>query len=160
VFGAGGAVSLVGDASLGFDLDGGWSLSGAWRRMWTRPDHGGLIAGGTLRSTAFSFDIAKAGLFGTGDRGALRLAQPLRVTHGGLDLMLPVAYDYDTGAATFGRRTYNLAPTGRELVIEASYGLSLFGGDLIANTWWRRDPGHIAALPDDKGAALRFSMGF
>lgn len=160
VFGAGGAVSLVGDASLGLDLDGGWSLSGAWRRMWTRPDHGGLIAGGTLRSTAFSFDIAKAGLFGTGDRGALRLAQPLRVTHGGLDLMLPVAYDYDTGAATFGRRTYNLAPSGRELVVEASYALSLFGGDLIANIWWRRDPGHIAALPDDKGAALRFAMGF
>ncbi|MGV7122834.1 S8 family serine peptidase [Sphingopyxis sp. 550A] len=160
VFGAGGAVSLVGDASLGLDLDGGWSLSGAWRRMWTRPDRGGLIAGGTLRSAAFSFDIAKAGLFGPGDRGALRLAQPLRVTHGGLDLMLPVAYDYDTGAATFARRTYNLAPTGRELVAEASYALSLFGGDLIANIWWRGDPGHIAALPDDKGVALRFAMGF
>ena len=74
--------------------------------------------------------------------------------------MLPVAYDYASGRTDFGRRTYNLAPTGRELVVEASYALSLFGGDLIANTWWRRDPGHIAAMPDDRGAALRFTRGF
>jgi len=83
-----------------------------------------------------------------------------RVARGGIDLLLPVAYDYASGRADFGRRTYNLAPTGRELVAEASYALPLLGGDLIANTWWRRDPGHIAAMPDDKGAALRFTMGF
>ena len=160
VFGASGAASLVGDASLGLNLDGGWSLAAAWRQMWTHPDRGGLVAGGTLRSNAFSFDVAKAGLFGPGDRAALRFAQPLRVAHGGLDLMLPVAYDYDTATAEFGRRTYNLAPTGRELVAEASYAMTLFGGDLIANTWWRRDPGHIAAMPDDKGLALRFTTGF
>ena len=35
-----------------------------------------------------------------------------------------------------------------------------FGGDLLLNTWWRKDPGHIAAMPDDRGAALRFTMGF
>ena len=74
--------------------------------------------------------------------------------------MLPVVHDYASGHTDFGRRTYNLAPTGRELVVEASYALSLFGGDLIANTWWRRDPGHIAAMPDDRGAALRFTKGF
>ena len=78
----------------------------------------------------------------------------------GVDLMLPVAHDYASGRTDFARRPYNLAPTGRELVVEASYALSLLGGDLIANTWIRRDPGHIAALPDDKGAALRFTLGF
>ncbi|MBW8296424.1 S8 family peptidase [Sphingopyxis sp.] len=160
VFGAGGATSLVGDASLGIDLANGWSLSGAWRQMWTRPDRGGLVAGGALWSSAFSFDIAKAQLFRSGDRAALRFAQPLRVSRGGIDLLLPVAHDYASGQTDFGRRTYNLAPTGRELVVEASYALSLLGGDLIANSWVRRDPGHIAAMPDDKGAALRFTMGF
>lgn len=59
-----------------------------------------------------------------------------------------------------GARLNDLAPTGRELVVEASYALPLFGGDVVANSWWRRDPGHIAAMPDDKGAALRFTMGF
>lgn len=160
LFGGGGATSLIGDANVGIDLAGGWSLSGAWRQMWTRPDRGGLVTGGALWSTAFSFDIARAGLLRPDDRAALRLAQPLRVARGGIDLLLPVAYDYASGRTDFGRRTYNLAPTGRELVVEASYALSLFGGDLIANAWVRRDPGHIAALPDDRGGALRFTMGF
>ncbi|WP_251644074.1 S8 family peptidase [Sphingopyxis alaskensis] len=159
-FGAGGATSLVGDAGLIFDAPGRWQIGGAWRQMWTRPDARGLVAGGALWSAAFSFDIAKAGLVRPGDRAALRFAQPLRVARGGIDLMLPVAYDHGSGRADFGRRIYNLAPTGRELVVEASYALPLFGGDLIANSWWRRDPGHIAAMPDDKGAALRFTMGF
>ncbi len=160
VFGSRGATSLVGDASLGVTLTKGWSLTGAWRQMWTRPDRAGLVAGGALWSSAFSVDIAKAGLFRPGDRAALRMAQPLRVARGGVDLMLPVAHDYASGRTDFARRPYNLAPTGRELVVEASYALSLLGGDLIANTWIRRDPGHIAALPDDKGAALRFTLGF
>lgn len=160
VFGSGGATSLVGDASVGVDLANGWRLSGAWRQMWTRPDRGGLVAGGTLWSSAFSFDVAKAALLRPGDRAALRVAQLLRVARGGIDLLLPVAHDYASGRTDFDRRTYNLAPTGRELVIEASYALSLLGGDLIANTWWRQDPGHIAAMPDDKGAALRFTLGF
>ena len=159
-FGARGATSLVGDANLAFDLANGWRLSGAWRQMWTRPDRGGLITGGALWSSAFSFDVAKAGLLRRGDRAALRLGQPLRVARGGIDLQLPVAHDYASGRTDFDRRSYNLAPTGRELVVEASYAVSLFGGDLIANSWWRQDPGHIAAMPDDKGAALRFTLGF
>ncbi|MBA3939817.1 MAG: peptidase S8 [Sphingopyxis sp.] len=159
-FGAGGATSLVGDASLALDMRGDWTVAAAWRQMWTRPDRQGLVAGGALRSSAFSFDVAKAHLLRPGDRAALRLAQPLRVARGGIDLTLPVAYDYETGTAAFGRRTYDLAPTGRELVVEASYGAALFGGDLLLNTWWRKDPGHIAAMPDDRGAALRFTMGF
>ncbi|MDR7058084.1 MULTISPECIES: S8 family peptidase [unclassified Sphingopyxis] len=160
MFGAGGATSLVGDASFILDVRDDWKVAAAWRQMWTRPDSQGLIAGGVLWSTAFSFDIAKANLMRPGDRVALRFAQPLRVARGGIDLMLPVAHDYATGRTDFGRRSYNLAPTGRELVVEASYALSLFGGELIANSWWRRDPGHIAAMPDDRGAALRFTMGF
>ncbi|MBJ7502292.1 MAG: S8 family serine peptidase, partial [Sphingopyxis sp.] len=160
VFGAGGATSLVGDAGITLDMRDDWQIAAAWRQIWTKPEAHGLVAGGALRSTAFSFDVAKANLVQSGDRAALRLAQPLRVASGGIDLTLPIAYDYETRTADFARRTYNLAPTGRELVVEASYAMSLFGGDLIANTWWRRDPGHIAAIPDDKGAALRFTLGF
>ncbi len=76
VFGAGGATSLVGDASFGADLAPGWSLSAAWRQMWTRPDRHGIVAGGGLWSSAFSFDVAKAGLLRPGDRVALALPSP------------------------------------------------------------------------------------
>ena len=159
-FAAGGATSLVGDAGVVLDMRNDWQIAANWRQMWTRPDQRGLIAGGALWSTAFSLDVAKAHLVQPGDRAALRFAQPLRVARGGIDLLLPVAHDYATGHTDFGRRTYNLAPTGRELVVEASYAMALFGGEFIANTWWRKDPGHIAAMPADQGAALRFTMGF
>jgi hypothetical protein len=49
-----------------------------------------------------------------------RFAQPLRVRSGGLNLTLPVGYDYSTLQATFGRQFVSLRPTGRERDIEAS----------------------------------------
>jgi hypothetical protein len=38
--------------------------------------------------------------------------------------------------------------------------MPLAQGHLGANLFWRRDPGHIAAMPDDKGAAIRFDWRF
>ncbi|PZQ24089.1 MAG: peptidase S8 [Sphingopyxis macrogoltabida] len=160
LFGAGGATSFVGDAGILWNPGDGWSAGAAWRGVWTRPDRTGLIAGGALRSDAFSVDIARAGLFRPRDRAALRFAQPLRVARGGIDLILPVAHDYASGRTDFAPRSYHLAPTGRERVVEASYMVALLGGNLVANMWWRQDPGHIAALPDDRGAAFRFTLGF
>jgi len=56
----------------------------------------------------------------------------------------------------------SLTPSGRELDAELSYGSSLLQGKawLGANVFYRRQPGHIATAPDDKGAAIRFSLGF
>lgn len=160
LFGAGGATSLVADASIRTDLSHGWRLGAAWRQMWTRPDRVGLVSGGQLTSTAFSIDASKTGVVRPDDHAALRLSQPLRVQSGGLGLALPIAYDAVSGRAEFGTRPYNLSPTGRELALEASYLVPFLGGDLVANSWWRRDPGHIAALPADIGGAVRFSLGF
>ena len=53
-----------------------------------------------------------------------------------------------------------LAPSGREVDIEARYSRPFAGGDLQANLYWRRDPSNIAALPDDRGVALRYALGF
>jgi hypothetical protein len=45
---------------------------------------------------------------------------------------------------------------------ELSYGATLLSGNawLGGNLFYRRQPGHIASLPDDKGAAIRFTLGF
>jgi hypothetical protein len=77
-------------------------------------------------------------------------------------MWLPTSYDYATGAATTTFRTMSLSPTGRELDAELSYGSDLLGGKawIGGNLFYRRQPGNIAAAPDDKGAALRFSLGF
>ena len=46
------------------------------------------------------FDLAKIGVLRRSDRLGFRLAQPLRVEHGGFAMMLPTAYDYATATAT------------------------------------------------------------
>ena len=86
--------------------------------------------------------------------------QPLRVRSGGLALSVPVSYDYSTRSAGYESRFFNLAPTGREIDVEAVYGVAAFGGRLSANAFARRQPGNIAALSPDLGAAIRFSLGF
>jgi hypothetical protein len=40
------------------------------------------------------------------------------------------------------------------------YGRPFIGGWLESNLYWRRDPGNIAAIPDDQGLALRYSRPF
>jgi hypothetical protein len=104
--------------------------------------------------------LTKARLFSPGDQIALRLTQPLRVRSGGLGVRLPVAYDYATGAVGYEDRTINLAPSGRELDLEAAYSLNIAGGDLGGNLFVRRQPGHISDAGDDIGGVVRIAWGF
>ncbi len=160
LYGADGATSLFADANISLTLPQNWELRAAWRQGWTR-----LAAGGARQSTdqlktsAWSFDVARDALFDARDSLALRIAQPLRVNAGGLNLTLPIGFDYATGTASFGTTHLNLAPDGREVDVEAIYSTPLWGGALSANLFWRTQPGNIAAAPDDQGAALRFTFG-
>ncbi len=155
-----GADSLFVDARLGWRLAPDWRLGAAWRGGWTRPQARGTIDGGRLLSQSFAVDLEKAGVLIGGDRLAFRLAQPLRVESGGVELSLPVDYSYATLAPTYGTRTLALAPRGRELVGELAWRAALWGGEAGASLYYRKDPGHFAAVPDDKGFAVQWSVGF
>jgi hypothetical protein len=156
VLGGGGSTTLFVDAEARHDFGGGWSSGLSARRGWTD------FAAGKFQTGAYSFDLAKTGLLSGSDRLGFRLAQPLRVEHGGLATWLPTSYDYGTETATSSLSRLSLSPSGRELDTELSYGSSLFGGNgwMGGNLFYRRDPGHIADSPDDLGAAIRFSLGF
>jgi len=157
---AGGAQSLFADARAGWSLAPGWRISAAGRLGWTRPDRSAVIGASRLVSSAWALDVERQGVFTPGDALALRVSQPLRVESGGVSLRLPVAYDYATGTATFADRSLSLAPHGRELMGELAWRGRLANGDLAASLFYRKDPGHFATLPDDKGVALRWSTGF
>jgi hypothetical protein len=154
--GGGGATTMFLDAEARHDFGGGWSGTLTARRGWTD------FTGGKFETGAYGFDLAKLGVVGKSDSLGLRIAQPLRVEHGGVAMMLPTSYDYSTGTATDTLSRLSLTPSGREVDAELSYGASLLNGNawLGANLFYRRQPGHIASLPDDKGAAIRFSLGF
>jgi hypothetical protein len=156
VLGGGGATTLFLDAEARHDFGGGWMSTLTARRGWTD------FAQGKFQTGAYAVDLVKSGVLSSRDSLGFRLSQPLRVEHGGFAMMLPTSYDYATGTATDTLSRLSLRPTGREVDAELSYGRTLIGDNawLGANLFYRRQPGHIASLPDDKGAAIRFSLSF
>lgn len=157
--GSEGADSLFLDAMVSWRPVPGWSFSGDYRRGLTAPRSGGFIAGGSrLASSAWSIDAEREGVLG--GTLALRLSQPLRVERGGLDLNLPVGWDYASEKAAFGKQRLSLSPGGREISSEVRWQGSLAGGDLTTSLFWRREPGHMATMSNDTGAAIRWSAAF
>lgn len=152
-----GSLSTFVDTAASVELGRRWTAYASYRRGWTSvAGGGGLVDHGRLVSQAFAFDLAKSRMFATGDRFALRVLQPLRVSRGGLDLTVPVGYDYATREVSYGNRTFNLAPTGREVDYEVAYGIAMLGGYLDLNAFLRTEPGNIRARNRDIGAAIRF----
>jgi hypothetical protein len=160
-FSTAGSASWFADGSASFYLGGGWGASASYRHGWTSIRGGdAMVQGGRLSSNAFALDLTRTGALARNDWIGLRVMQPLRVRSGGLDINLPVGYDYASGRVTYQQRLLNLAPTGRELTYELAYGLRLWGGNMAANAFVRTDPGHIESMRNDIGGALRFTLGF
>jgi hypothetical protein len=154
LYGSTGSSSLFLDLEARRNLGNGWSATVMGRRGWTE------FASGKFRTGAYSFDLAKFGLLRDRDRFGLRIAQPLRVEGGGMSLLLPTGYDYQTESATSSREFLSFRPSGREIDAEVSYSTGLGQGWLGANIFARRQPGHIASADPDMGAAIRYSLGF
>jgi hypothetical protein len=156
-----GARSWFADAGSTLSLGSEWRVEANYRRGWTRIAAAGLRdSADWLESDAWSADLTRFGVFSLRDSLSLRIAQPLRVRGGGLNLTLPTGYDYSTLQASFGRQFVSLSPTGRERDIEAAYATPFAGGYLSANAFWRTEPGHIEEAPNDLGVALRFIRKF
>jgi subtilisin family serine protease len=160
--GAGRASSLFADLAAQWLPGGGWRIGGSLRRGWTDAQlRQGVQGSGAIRTSAWAADIGKDRLFASVDSIGLRVAQPLRVSHGGIDLALPQGWDYATGSVTdWSSSRINLAPNGREIDYELRYRWSFLDGDVSSNLFLRRQPGNFAAMPDDLGGAVRLSWGF
>ncbi|OAN65961.1 S8 family peptidase [Sphingomonas sp. TDK1] len=159
--GAARARSLFADLGVRWTLGDGWALGGSLRKGWTDVRlREGIRGGGLIRTNAWAADLGKDGLFGPDSLG-LRIAQPLRVAHGGIGLTLPQGWDYETMSVTrWSDQRINLAPVGREIDYELRYRWRFADGDVSSNFFLRRQPGNIAAMPSDLGGAVRWSRGF
>jgi hypothetical protein len=161
IFSGAGASSHFIDSNASYDLGSGWGAFASYRRGWTNlPGSGGIVSNGRLSTDAWAFDLAKTGAFSAGDKLAFRVMQPLRVRSGGFNLSVPTSYDYATLTAGFENRFLGLAPSGREIDVEAAYSRRFLGGDLGLNAFYRKDPGHIQSIKDDVGGAVRYTLGF
>ena len=158
LFSSGGSRTTFVDATGHMDIGSGWQAFASYRHGWTRmANASGLADKGRFTTDAYAFDVSKSEALAAGDKLAFRVMQPLRVTSGGLDLTLPASYDYATGETGFEQRRFSLAPSGREIDYEVAYGRGLWGGFFDFNAFVRTDPGHIAAMKPDIGAAIRFT---
>lgn len=147
------------DSGARWTVGDGWMLGTGYRVGHTRAVLQGLDGRGALKTRAFSADLGKDGVFGH-DSFGLRVAQPLRVSKGGIDIALPTYWDYASSTvATWTTQRVNLAPRAREVDVEARYAHALAAGLAQANMFWRTNPGHIASVPD-YGLAVRYSVGF
>ena len=156
-----GADTLFFDAEAGHEFARSWRIGGAYRHGFTRPRGSALVGTGSqLQSQAWSFDVTRYGALTRGDSLGLRVSQPLRVSGGALLLDLPVAYDYATESAIFGRQRLSLSPEGREVMGELAWNGPLLFGRAGASLFYRRDPGHIANSQDDAGVVVSFSAEF
>lgn len=155
------ARSLFVEAGLSLAPVDTLTLSGSFRRGWTRAAAGGaLLNGGVLQSESWSADASLRDALNAGDVMAVRFSAPLRVTRSRFDLTLPVAYDWQTGLVETRTSSLNLAPGGRERNAEFVYGRAVAGGWMDGHFYWRRQAGNIAAMPDDLGSAVRWTVSF
>ena len=156
-----GARSLFMDSRGDIKLIGLWSLGASWRQGWTYPGAGASLTKKSLvQSQAFSLDISGGNVLASNDRLAFRIGQPLRVTHGGLALNVPVAYDYATLGTTFSVRRYSLVPKGTEIASETAWSVPMYGGNFSSHLFWRQEPRHFENAPDDVGVAFRLKFDF
>ena len=156
-----GADSVFIDLAAGWQPAARWRIGGALRAGYTHARQTAYLgAGSSLVTSAWAIDAERRGVFAANDRIGLRLSQPLRVERGGFNFALPVAFDYVTLLPTIATERLALVPRGRELVGELAWHGALWNGAAGASVYYRKDPGHYAALPDDKGVALSWSRGF
>jgi len=105
---------------------------------------GMLTRTGTMRSSAFALGLTAADLLQTSDRLGFSILQPLRVDSGTAELDVPVAQDA-TGAVLFARQEADLAPDGREIDVELTYGWDVGRARLQAAAMLRLEPDHDAS---------------
>lgn len=137
------------------------TLSAHWQRGWTWASAGGALPnGGMLTSQSWSADVDRRDLIEPGDRLGLRVSQPLRIIASRFDLFLPAKWDWKNETTTNRIVPLNLVPHGRQRDYELSYGRGVGAGHLTTNLFLREQSGNIAAMPDELGVALRWSLGF
>ena len=128
----------------------GWRLRGAAHvgRSWAESD--GMLRASDLWASAFSAGLERGGWLYSDDGFVLRFSQPLRVEIWEREL-----------ANDNGVRRMGIAPSGRQLDIDAAYRLPLSGGGwLLFSAGVRRDGGHSSDSGLEGGALFAVEKGF
>lgn len=113
-----------------------------------------------VMSDAFSIGLIQHDTLVDGDRFGLLINQPLRVASGSANLRLPggVASDY---SVSYSNVNANLAPSGREIDLEAFYRAPLDAKtDVNASLMYRHQPNHVADAEGEVQTLVRWQRRY
>ena len=114
----------------------------------------------SLISSTMSFGVRRADIFSRGDRFSLFITQPLRVESGAAKLRFAVARTR-YGDVILSETQADLAPSGREIELEASYFYPLSAASkLTLAAGVIRDRGHEAGAPFEARMMARWQLKF
>ena len=114
----------------------------------------------SLISSTMSFGVMRPDIFSRGDRFSLFITQPLRVESGAAKLRFAVARTR-YGDVILSETQADLAPSGREIELEASYFYPLSAASkLTLAAGVIRDRGHEAGAPFEARMMARWQLKF
>lgn len=141
-----------------------WSLVGSYYRGISSPNLDGNSLFDDIsdvQSESFSLGMLGRDLWREGDSFGLLGNQPLRVINGDASMSLATGR---SRSGTVYAQSYdvNLAPTGRELNLEAFYQFALpdTATQLMSSMMYRNEPGHIAEAADEGVFLLQMQQPF
>lgn len=158
-----GAATFTGTIEAARGLGKGRVLFGLVRHGLTLVDgaQGGFVADiGGIRTSSFALGLIDRGVFTENDFLGFAISQPLRVESGTVDLTLPTSRDYEADRLVFSDLGLSLAPTGREIDLELSYGGQTGGLRFETSIMVTRHQGHIRDTPIAANLILRGSTRF
>ena len=103
-------------------------------------------------TTSWSFGFTQKELFRDGDSLKFSVYQPLRVENAEVTIDKATGLNYTTRQPIYETKTYGLAPTGREVAIEAAYRMVKGAWSMQASLMYRHNSGH--RLGDRTGAGM------
>ncbi|WP_022698789.1 S8 family serine peptidase [Euryhalocaulis caribicus] len=151
-------------ASIAFDY--GFELSSSatlgHTGSFSAADEQFALTDGGLTSSAYSFALAKTGLFGDSDRMRLSFGQSLHIEDGGLKFASVQVIDRTTGEIGVVNQDIALGGDGRDYVLEALYALPVLDGLGEVSAFGRAEMRSDAAIAQESDFALgaRFGIDF
>ena len=111
-----------------------------------------------VRSEWFGFGLLANNLFSGGDRAGIAWSQPMRITSGEVDYVIPYALDAQRSVLKNTSRL-DLQSEGAEHRLEAYYRIPVFGfGEIGSFLMMRSEPNHVQGVGTDYSAMVTLRL--
>ena len=114
-----------------------------------------------VRQMAWSFGVARDGVWRNGDKLGFSVSMPLRTMSGDMQATTAVEQSQEDGSLRYEQQTLSLAPTGMQKDFAVSYqSPKVWGGTVAVQAVLKLEPGHDASAAPQLGVGARYQHYF